>query len=74
MGLADLGSGVTEQLLALDKDEQKQAQELFALYSAREKIRYDRYSTQRDYDKDRNKLDYLIVLKIIMQTLVDILM
>jgi len=52
-GLADLGSGVTEQLLALDKDEQKQAQELFALYSAREKIRYDRYSTQRDYDKDR---------------------
>ena len=52
-GLADLGSGVTEQLLALDKDEQKQAQELFALYSAREKIRYDRYSSQRDYDKDR---------------------
>jgi hypothetical protein len=52
-GLADLGSGVTEQLLALDKDEQKQAQELFALYSAREKIRYDRYSSQHDYDKDR---------------------
>ena len=52
-GLADLGSGVTEQLLALDKDEQKQAQELFALYSAREKIRYDRYTTKRDYDKDR---------------------
>jgi len=52
-GLADLGAGVTEELLALNKEEQDQAQELFALYAAREKLKYDRYSSQRDYDKDR---------------------
>lgn len=52
-GLADLGAGVTEELLALNKEEQDQAQELFALYAAREKLRLDRYTTQYDYDKDR---------------------
>ncbi len=52
-GLADLGAGVTEELLALNKEEQDQAQELFALYAAREKLRLDRYTTEYDYDKDR---------------------
>ena len=52
-GLADLGAGVTEQLLALDADEQKQAQELFALYSAREKLRLDNYNSK--YDLQRNQ-------------------
>ena len=52
-GLADLGAGVTEQLLALDADEQKQAQELFALYSAREKLRLDSYNSK--YDLQRNQ-------------------
>ena len=52
-GLADLGAGVTEQLLALDADEQKQAQELFALYTAREKLRLDNYNSK--YDLQRNQ-------------------
>lgn len=52
-GLADLGAGVTEELLALNKEEQDQAQELFALYAAREELAYKRYTTQNDYDKDR---------------------
>ena len=52
-GLAVLGAGVTEELLALNKEEQDQAQELFALYAAREELAYKRYTTQRDYDKDR---------------------
>jgi len=51
-GLADLGAGVTEELLALNKEEQDQAQELFALYAAREKIRLDNYTTRRDLEKD----------------------
>jgi len=61
-GLADLGAGVTEQLLALDADEQKQAQELFALYSAREKLRLDSYNSK--YDLQRNeRTDYATNVK-----------
>ena len=52
-GLADLGAGVTEELLALNQEEQKQAQELFALYTAREKLRRESLVTQRDLDKDQ---------------------
>ena len=61
-GLADLGAGVTEQLLALDADEQKQAQELFALYSAREKLKLDSYNSK--YDLQRNeRTDYATNVK-----------
>jgi hypothetical protein len=61
-GIADLGAGVTEQLLALDADEQKQAQELFALYSAREKLRLDSYNSK--YDLQRNeRTDYATNVK-----------
>jgi len=52
-GLADLGAGVTEELLALNQEEQKQAQELFALYTAREKLRRESLVSQRDLDKDQ---------------------
>ena len=51
-GLADLGAGVTEELIALNKEEQKQAQELFALYTAREKLRRESLVSQRDLDAD----------------------
>ena len=51
-GLADLGGGVTEQLLAFNADEQKQAQELFTLYTARESLRSTTLTTQRDIEKD----------------------
>ena len=51
-GLADLGAGVTEELLALNQEEQKQAQELFALYTAREDLRRQSLVTKRDLDKD----------------------
>ena len=52
-GLADLGAGVTEELLALNQEEQKQAQELFALYTAREDLRRQSLVSQRDLDKDQ---------------------
>ena len=61
-GLADLGAGVTEELLALNQEEQKQAQELFALYTAREDLRRQSLVSQRDLDKDR-KTHYLDVSK-----------
>ena len=51
-GLADLGGGVTEQLLAFNADEQKQAQELFTLYTAREELRRTSLTTERDIKKD----------------------
>jgi len=51
-GLADLGGGVTEQLLEFNADEQKQAQELFTLYTAREELKRTSLTTQRDIKKD----------------------
>ena len=51
-GLADLGGGVTEQLLAFNADEQKQANDLFALYTAREELRRETLTTERDRNKD----------------------
>ena len=51
-GLADLGGGVTEQLLAFNADEQKQAQELFTLYTAREELKRTSLTTERDINKD----------------------
>jgi len=51
-GLADLGGGVTEQLLEFNADEQKQAQELFTLYTAREELRRTSLTTERDIKKD----------------------
>lgn len=50
-GLADLGAGVTEELIALNAEEQKQAQELFALFTAREKLRLDSLKGQYDQQK-----------------------
>ena len=47
-GLADLGGGVTEQLLAFNADEKKQAQELFTLYSAREQLKRTAITTASD--------------------------
>ena len=47
-GLADLGGGVTEQLLAFNADEQKQAQELFTLYTAREELKRTAITTASD--------------------------
>jgi hypothetical protein len=61
-GLADLGAGVTEELLALNQQEQKQAQELFALYTAREKLRRESLVSQRDLNKDK-KTHHLDVTK-----------